>query len=92
MTYRLKKLSSLLILLMLLTSKPVQAFEYLIMFALPFLGAITQESQQRPTLDEQYGAYSQHFGTLDYIRVGKCKVYTQQTQGNGTVNGRACKQ
>ena len=73
MTYRLKRLSSLLILLMLLTSKPAYAWEQAIIFALPFVGNMLYDSSKPKTSLEKYGEYSKHNPELDWVPVGHCR-------------------
>ena len=94
MTYRLKILSSLLILLLLLIYKPVKAFEEVLFFALPFLGAITQHTNE---MEYDYERTMEEFAfnikNLNYIPVGGCKVYDVKDPDTGAkTNGRACKQ
>jgi len=94
MTYRLKILSSLLILLLLLIYKPVKAFEEVLFFALPFLGAITQHTNEMEyDYDKTMEEFAFNIKNLNYIPVGGCKVYAMKDpETGGTINGRACKQ
>jgi len=95
MTYRLKRLSSLLILLMLLTSKPVQAMEQVLFFALPFIGSLTYNSWNKET-PEQYDArvkqYYNNFNTTQWVEVGRCMPVEIETVEHGTYHKTACKQ
>ena len=95
MTYRLKKLSSLLILSLLLTfSKPVKASEAVVMFALPFLGAIVNQSwQQRNSYDHEaeMAEFYNNIKNLNHIPVGGCKIATRFEEG-ARYDRQACKQ
>ena len=86
MTYRLKTLSSLLILSLLLISKPVKSSEAVVMFALPFIGAIVNQSwKERNSYDheaEMAEFYYNHNGKGGYTTGEVCK----QNDGSWKIN------
>ena len=70
-----------------------KSFEEVVMFALPFLGALTFHSNEPEfDYDKRMKQQTEFFRNLNYIPVGGCKVFTQKSQENGTTTGRACKQ
>ena len=94
MTYRLKILSSLLILLLLLIYKPVKSDPYTAtMFALPFLGAIFSHSgPMEYDHDKEMEGFDFNIRNLNYIPIGGCKIFEHTDDNGATTNGRACKQ
>ncbi len=106
MTYRLKILSSLLILSLLLISKPVKAYGDVIMFALPFLGAIAKQSATpkcgdgasrydcrfEMTHEEWLANRSHSIKNLTHVPAGACKVYYNHNGKGGYTTGEVCKQ
>ena len=94
MTYRLKTLSSLLILSLLLISKPVKSSEAVVMFALPFIGAIVNQSwKERNSYDHEaeMAEFYYNIKNLNHIPVGGCKIATRIEEG-ARYDRQACKQ
>ena len=95
MTYRLKILSSLLILSLLLISKPVKAYEGVVMFALPFVGSIVGQSWRNHNAydhDKEMAEFDYNIRNLNYIPIGGCKIFEQYDKNGAMSHGRACKQ
>ena len=106
MTYRLKILSSLLILSLLLISKPVKAYGDVIMFALPFLGAIAKQAATPKcgdgasrydcrfelTHEEWLAQRENKIRNLTHIPAGACKMFKHYDEDKGMTTGQACKQ
>ena len=63
------------------------------MFALPFLGTIFHETQRKEyDHDKEMAEFVHSIDNLNYVPVGGCKIYYEETADRGMINGRACKQ
>ena len=87
---------TLLLLVLSLTgiSKPVKSSEAVVMFALPFLGAIVNQSwRERNSYDHEKrtAELMQYYNNLEYIPAGGCKIVTKKVNG-ASFDRRACKQ
>ena len=83
----------LLSLSLLLTYKPVKAFEEVVMFALPFLGAIVHNTNRMEyDHDKEMAEFAFNIKNLNYVPIGGCKIFHKKDLNGATINGRACKQ
>ena len=86
---------TLLLLVLSLTgiSKPVKSSEAVVMFALPFLGAIVNQSwRERNSYDHEKrtAELMQYYNNLEYIPAGGCKIVTKKING-ASFDRRACR-
>ena len=90
----MSKLTLLLLVLSLIgISKPVKSSEAVVMFALPFLGAIVNQAWDRNKYDHEAEMEALHYSrqNLSYIKPGGCKIVTKQEK-NASLHREACKQ
>ena len=74
--------------------KPAKAFEEVVIFALPFFGAIVNQSwRDRNSYDHEkrQAELVKHFKNLEYIPAGGCKIVTKKIEG-ASFDRRACRQ
>ena len=90
----MSKLTLLLLVLSLIgISKPAKAVQEVVMFALPFLGAIVHSTNRMQyDHDKEMEQFNFNIKNLNYVPIGGCKIYYKKLPNGGTVNGRACKQ